>query len=93
MHLPYARMIGCEGCTIVPIIVGEINDQNSENYARILKPYFDKEKTVFLVSSDFCHWGDRFDYQWYKKEDGPIFESIAKLDKLGMKLIEEQNYK
>ena len=39
----------------------------------LFSKYFDDENTIFCISSDFCHWGDRFDYQWYKKEDGKIF--------------------
>jgi MEMO1 family protein len=92
MHLPYARLIGAEDCTIVPIMVGELNDQTAGEYAKLLHPYFNDKHTVFLVSSDFCHWGKRFDYTWYKKEDGAIHDSISKLDHEGMQHIENQSY-
>lgn len=44
----------------------------------------------FVISSDFCHWGSRFDYQYYEPEHGPIFKSIEVLDKRGMAIIESQ---
>lgn len=93
MHLPYARLIGANDCTVVPIMVGEVNEQSSAAYAQLLQPYFTSPEAVFLVSSDFCHWGKRFDYTWYKKEDGPIYESISKLDHAGMNCIENQSFK
>lgn len=35
----------------------------------------------------------RFDYVYHKKEDGEIYQSVEKLDKQGMSLIEEHNVK
>jgi len=58
---------------------------------------------VFIISSDFCHWGSRFSYTYYLPENGEgynlkrrdkaptnpkIWESIAKLDTLSMSAIE-----
>lgn len=37
--------------------------------------------------------GKRFGYQYYEKQDGEIFQSIEKLDRLGMTAIEHQNSK
>ena len=31
---------------------------------------------VFVISSDFCHWGQRFRYQHYDEKCGDIWESI-----------------
>ena len=93
MHLPFARLIGASDCSIVPIMVGEVNEASAASYAQVLDPYFRNNDTVFLVSSDFCHWGSRFDYTWYKPEDGKIHQSIAKLDQAGMAQIENQSYR
>ena len=48
-------------------------------------------KTVFVISSDFCHWGANFEYQPYDKSKGTISESIEALDKEGAALIEKQD--
>ena len=30
----------------------------------------------FVISSDFCHWGDRFHYTHYDSTQGEIHQSI-----------------
>lgn len=54
---------------------------DSKQTGKLLAPYLGQEGTVFVVSSDFCHWGKRFDYTYYNKEDGPIHSSIEALDR------------
>ena len=34
-------------------------------YGRLLAPYLDDSSNLFIVSSDFCHWGKRFSYTFY----------------------------
>jgi len=94
MHLPYIRK-AFEGRKIklVPIMVGGLDTSAEKYYGELLAKYFDDENTVFCVSSDFCHWGSRFDFTYYKKEDGKIYQSIEKLDKEGMSLIEKHDVK
>lgn len=36
---------------------------------------------------------NRFDYTYYKKEDGAIYQSIEKLDKAGAEFIEKHDTK
>jgi len=36
----------------------------------------------FVISSDFCHWGSRFRYNYYDQSKGNIYQSIQHLDKL-----------
>lgn len=31
-----------------------------ENPRRILAPYLENEENLFVISSDFCHWGSRY---------------------------------
>ena len=35
----------------------------------------------FVISSDFCHWGQRFRYTQYDQEAGEIYQWIEALDK------------
>ncbi len=43
----------------------------------------DEQESLFVVSSDFCHWGEDFDYmpmsKKYKKNE--IYKYITDLDK------------
>ncbi len=41
-------------------------------YGKLLGPYLDDPENLFVVSSDFCHWGTRFSYTYYNSEQvGP----------------------
>ena len=37
------------------------------HYGRLLAPYLEDPAHVFIVSSDFCHWGTRFNYVFYER--------------------------
>lgn len=41
---------------IVPILVGATNQSTEERFGKLLAPYLANEETLFVVSSDFCHW-------------------------------------
>lgn len=43
-------------------MVGQIPSDKFSDYAKALLPLFLDDRTLFVVSSDFCHWGERFDY-------------------------------
>lgn len=110
MHLPYIYKIiskqfksDSDHPTLIPILVGGTSEASERLYGQILAPYLAKPTSVFIVSSDFCHWGLRFEYTRYIPEDDkptnlkpgqptptnpPIFESIGHLDKLAMDAIE-----
>lgn len=91
LHLPY--ILSCLGSrrdsvTLVPLLVGALSEEEEEDYGQILAPYLADSENLFIISSDFCHWGSRFGYTFYRPEDESIHESIAWLDHLGMKVIE-----
>ncbi|KAF2071349.1 hypothetical protein CYY_007327 [Polysphondylium violaceum] len=91
MHLPYIAKVAeniLDNITIVPIMVGNLNTELEENYGTLLAPYFDNPENFFVISSDFCHWGERFGYTHYNKTCGPIYKSIEDLDKTAMRIIE-----
>ncbi|KAI0335318.1 UPF0103-domain-containing protein [Cubamyces sp. BRFM 1775] len=72
MHLPYVRKV-FEGkdISIVPILVGAINYDKEVAYGRLLASYLARDDTIFVVSSDFCHWGLRFQYTFYYPHPPP----------------------
>ncbi|KAA8525519.1 hypothetical protein F0562_007374 [Nyssa sinensis] len=89
MHLPYlAKVFYGYPVKIVPILVGALNAENEAMYGRMLAKYVDDPNNFFSVSSDFCHWGSRFNYVHYDKKHGAIHESIEALDRMGMEIIE-----
>jgi len=38
------------------------DDVLEKKYAEILGKYFDRPDTIFIFSSDFCHWGSFYGY-------------------------------
>ena len=93
MHLPYIAKImeGCNRYTIVPILVGTLSASDELKYAGILQKYFDNPENLFIISSDFCHWGHRFSFQFHDERFSQIYRSIEWLDHEGMTLIEKQD--
>ncbi|MCJ1313556.1 hypothetical protein MMC25_007235 [Agyrium rufum] len=74
MHLPYIhKMLSLEASKagrsdippLVPILVGATNRDKEKEFGALLAPYLVQEENCFVVSSDFCHWGLRFDYTYY----------------------------
>lgn len=74
---------------IVPVMVGSIKSEKEKMYGEIFAKYFKDPRTLFVISSDFCHWGERFQYTYYNESHGEIWKSIEDLDKQGMDLIEK----
>ena len=75
MHLPYIyKMMSLqfksesEFPTLIPILVGATSPEAEKAYGEILAPYLADSTSVFIVSSDFCHWGLRFSYTYYLPE-------------------------
>ncbi|KRX00104.1 hypothetical protein PPERSA_07211 [Pseudocohnilembus persalinus] len=101
LHLPWIQqMLKNTNFQLIPIMVGGIDKHQMQMYGKLLAPYFDDENTVFIISSDFCHWGERFGYTFYKNEQKqgqqkktPIYQSIQNLDKQGIQIIEKQDLK
>mmetsp|Transcript_916 Transcript_916/g.1257 ORF Transcript_916/g.1257 Transcript_916/m.1257 type:complete len:176 (+) Transcript_916:396-923(+) len=90
---------------VIPIVVGGLTRETEREYAAILAPYFAQADTLFIVSSDFCHWGDDFDFTPYENLRGgdggsvdeesaewtPVWEFIQALDMAGLELVEKQD--
>ncbi|KAJ8115715.1 hypothetical protein ONZ43_g4606 [Nemania bipapillata] len=73
MHLPYLYKRIAQTFTtareryptLVPILIGDNNGSEEKAFGALLAPYLQDPDNVFVVSSDFCHWGDRFSYTKY----------------------------
>jgi AmmeMemoRadiSam system protein B/AmmeMemoRadiSam system protein A len=76
MQLPFIREAFGD-VRVVPIIVGLMGDLSELNLAaQILRRYIEPDDLV-IVSSDFTHYGPRYDYEPYP---GPVRENVRKLD-------------
>ena len=46
--------------TIVPIMVGSLTFEKEVKYGKMFAKYLNDPENLFVISSDFCHWGSRF---------------------------------
>ncbi|KAL3138237.1 hypothetical protein ABBQ32_006057 [Trebouxia sp. C0010 RCD-2024] len=75
---------------LVPIMVGAIDPTREAMYGRLLGPFLDDPTNLFVISSDFCHWGQRFGFTYYDtQKHGSISRSIQWLDNVAMDIIEQ----
>ena len=86
MQLPYIKKVfQGHDVSIVPIIVGDLSKESERAYGKLLAPYLTDPKTLFIISSDFCHWGERFNYTPQTTPDKS--DTVKYLDEGGMKEI------
>lgn len=79
---------------LVPIVVGGgCQGKGEGTLGRILAPYIGAPENIFVVSSDFCHWGARFRYtHHFEKSAFPeIGDAIEAMDRRGMQLIGDRD--
>lgn len=92
MHLPYiVKVMGAQPYTLVPIMVGALSEQAEGRYGQLMAPYLADPQNLFVISSDFCHWGERFNFTYHDTRHGEIYKSVEALDRHGMQLIEAQD--
>lgn len=92
MQLPYLAKVMeefKERFTVVPIVVGSLDREAEARYGRIFSEYLSDGSNLFVISSDFCHWGRRFRYTHLISPNNPVDQSIEELDRLGMDAIEK----
>ncbi|KAH6681037.1 MEMO1 family [Plectosphaerella plurivora] len=79
MHLPYlwVRLEQTFGSSpdafppVVPIMVGDGDKDEERRSGAWLAKYLADPENAFIVSSDFCHWGDHFSYRPYNADATP----------------------
>lgn len=92
MELPFLKMIfNTKQFTLLPIMIGEINLQEAQEIGNTLLEIYEDPKTLFVISSDFCHWGKRFGYTYYDKAFNEIWQSTENLDKMALEIIGKLN--
>lgn len=82
---------------VLPIMVGSIRTNKEELYGNLFSSYLSDESIYTVISSDFCHYGQRFSYtprpqpsKASEQHINEVYEYIEYLDRKGMDLIELQ---
>ncbi|KAF5305986.1 hypothetical protein FQA39_LY18951 [Lamprigera yunnana] len=92
MQLPYIAKVMqkyANQYTIVPVLVGVLNPVEQETYGRIFAQFLLEPSNLFIISSDFCHWGPRFQFTHYDESCGEIHKSIEALDYAAMDILKQ----
>jgi len=93
MHLPYVAYVfrdHLDRIKVGTVLVGSLSREGDEKYGLFFSSYLSNPKNLFIVSSDFCHWGKRFRYVNYDSTRGEIHQSIEHLDRIAIDIIERQ---
>ncbi|VDM68559.1 unnamed protein product, partial [Strongylus vulgaris] len=102
MQMPFIAKImeNNPNVTVIPILVGSLTAPKQQAYGKIFANYLENPRNLFVISSDFCHWGqfaatgrrNRFHFAPHNPNSGlPIYEQITQLDRDGMDAIETLN--
>ena len=67
---------------IVPVLVGATSQSSERRYGALLAPYLADNSNIFIVSSDFAHWGLRFRYTYYVPNGFPRMRNEEKCDEV-----------
>lgn len=89
MHLPFIKAVA-PNAKLVPLLFGAGSrdlDQLSSASVTLLKKLFSDPTCAFVVSSDFCHWGDGFDYTPFADRAPLIYKFIQKLDEQALDVL------
>jgi AmmeMemoRadiSam system protein B len=89
MQLPILKYVfGDKDVKLLPIMVGQTNLEQDQLFAESLSEFYKDNRTLFIISSDFCHWGKRFNFTYTNSKYKNIYEGIEYLDKLAIGSIE-----
>ena len=81
--------------TVLPVMCGSLSTESEIFFGEKLREIIHRPEIITVVSTDFCHWGRRFDYQPTPNDavnvrDSsrmPIHDFIEQMDRRGMDLI------
>jgi len=56
VQLPFLQTIYKDDLNIIPIIIGTTDSEILDEISKTLKPYFDDEENLFIISTDLSHY-------------------------------------
>lgn len=74
---------------LVPILISHNSTKVDYQIGSLLSEYLMNEENCFIISSDFCHWGSRFQYTGYAESFAEIDEVINK--KMALRRVIDMN--
>lgn len=78
------RKIPPEQINVIPLLVSHNSTDVDYAIGRVLKQYLADPTVLFILSSDFCHWGRRFGYTGYCGMEAELNEAIQEETEIEM---------
>uniref|UniRef100_A0A7S1EV07 Uncharacterized protein n=1 Tax=Timspurckia oligopyrenoides TaxID=708627 RepID=A0A7S1EV07_9RHOD len=97
MQMPYlAHIFGktentLDRVSFVCVMVGALSNSSEKRIGNIVAEWLNDSRNLLVISSDFCHWGNRFQFTTKCINGEEIYENIERLDRQGMQLIEAKD--
>lgn len=85
-------LMGNRPFKLIPVLIGDLDDEMRMKTASSLLPYFNDPSTLWCISSNFCHWGDKWEFTKFDPLYPTINEFIRALDEEGVKVLSKLNY-
>jgi AmmeMemoRadiSam system protein B/AmmeMemoRadiSam system protein A len=85
VELPFLQAALGSFC-LVPVLVGDTDESSERSFAARLAK-LDDGRTLFLFSSDFAHYGPRFDYQPFGKLSPDVQPKVRALNERALALL------
>ena len=92
MQYPYLKLVLNPGTKVIPIMVGSTKGLEKISN-ELLLDYFKDNESLFVISSDFCHWGSRFQYTFHDPKNEFPYQSIHELDLRGVEAIKTKDWR
>ncbi|SCU97274.1 LANO_0E15610g1_1 [Lachancea nothofagi CBS 11611] len=71
------RKISPQSIKVVPIMISHNSALKDYHLGKTLSKYLKDPENAFILSSDFCHWGRRFNFTGYVGDKNEVQEALA----------------
>lgn len=94
MQYPLIKYIwGERDVKLIPLLIGSLNEARETEIADILAPIILEERTFFIISSDFTHWGAIFHFtQMAPGKKKGLNQQLQAFDDRSINIIHAFNY-
>ena len=77
---------------IIPILVGSLSEEREAKIVPIIRDLVTRERTLFVISTDFTHWGEIFKFTGFANMRKPLSAQVPLFDEKAMNIISGFNY-
>jgi AmmeMemoRadiSam system protein B len=92
MQYPLIKWVfGERPVKLIPILVGSLNEEREAVVGTIIKPFLTADRALFVISSDFTHWGEIFRFTKMQNPRKPLSQQLKLFDEKAQNVIVQFN--